>query len=788
MSELNAFRTELLTDSRNEANLSNGEDSEVSCYTKRALAFIDSTEELGGFPHDCHALGQRSDKSKWRIDGYCIESIDVESKDGGYETLSIFVTVFDGAMESKRMTKAAFERAFKEGGRFVSDAMKGYMSEELDDASPAKELAVVLSRHRKNIERVRLHLVTDIEVDHDLPETSRVRGFDDVPLIFRVWDIRRLHEISISEVGRKPIVVDFVRREGSAISCLAMPSENSEYKCYLAILQGDVLANLYQEFGTRLLESNVRSFLQQTGKVNKGIRDTIRAQPGRFLPYNNGLAATGSSLKIVDMPDGGVGIAEVQDLQVVNGGQTTASLYHTRKKFNADLSDVYVQMKLTVLTDPEQFVTVVPKIAEYSNSQNKVKLLDLRSNSPFLMDLEKVAQSAFAPVPGRPSIQSVWYFERVNGGYREKLNSAAGARDKRLLEEKFPKTQKLDKAAVFKYMNLFEGLPHIVSRGSQKNGLAYLAKVDSQFAKLSPGPTYWKTVVGCGILVKRLEKIFGTGDKSMGESGTRSFTVSYTASLFHARTDGRMDFESLWKLQSIPEVYTEILTDGLRWVYKKLLKNAFWVEAAKKEPTWKDMLDDHSDPFVNFDWDNLLWSEIESKKWRKSWSKQQTGADEELLSKISAPGLQFWNGACLLGARGKLESRDYNMAQRIRKSLTEGKVPSNSQLKRASEIIGKLHDAGFSDGDVNALAGGDKVDFDLGAALSRVRQLGASDWNLILGFEDYLVPKSVVSKKEWQGLRTSKSKLEKNEDPPLPKLKQAINCLDAINKKFRKSF
>ena len=404
MSELSAFRTEVLVDCRNEAAQSAGAESEVNAFTKRALSWIESTEELGGFPTECHALGQRRDKSFWRLDGYCIESIDVESEDGGFETLSIFVTVMDGASELKKMTKAVFERAFKEGGRFVSDAMKGYLSEELDDASPAKEFADELKRVRNQVERVRLHLLTDLEVEQDLPETSSVKGFDDVPLLFRVWDIRRLHEINISEVGRKPVVVDFVKREGSPIPCLAMPSENAEYKCYLAVLQGDVLANLYQEFGTRLLESNVRSFLQQTGKVNKGIRDTIRHQPGRFLPYNNGLAATGSAVKIMEMKGGGLGIAEVEDLQVVNGGQTTASLYHTRKKYRAELSDVYVQMKLTVLTDPEQFVSVVPKIAEYSNSQNKVKLLDLRSNNPFLMSLEKVAQSAFAPVPGSPNI------------------------------------------------------------------------------------------------------------------------------------------------------------------------------------------------------------------------------------------------------------------------------------------------------------------------------------------------------------------------------------------------
>ena len=787
MSELSAFRTEVLVDCRNEAAQSAGAESEVNAFTKRALSWIESTEELGGFPTECHALGQRTDKSFWRLDGYCIESIDLESEDGGFETLSIFVTVLDGASDLKKMTKAVFERAFKEGGRFVSDAMKGYLSEELDDASPAKEFADELKRVRNQVERVRLHLLTDLEVEQDLPETSSVKGFDDVPLLFRVWDIRRLHEINISEVGRKPVVVDFVKREGSPIPCLAMPSENAEYKCYLAVLQGDVLANLYQEFWTRLLESNVRSFLQQTGKVNKGIRDTIRHQPGRFLPYNNGLAATGSAVKIMEMKGGGLGIAEVEDLQVVNGGQTTASLYHTRKKYRAELSDVYVQMKLTVLTDPEQFVSVVPKIAEYSNSQNKVKLLDLRSNNPFLMSLEKVAQSAFAPVPGSPGHQSLWFFERVNGGYRERLNSAATPSARKTLEKKMPKGQKLDKAAVFKYMNLFEGLPHKVSQGSQKNGLAYLSMVDGQFGKKAPGPAYWKTVVGCGMLFKKLEKIFGTGENSMGESGTRSYTVNYTAALFHERTSGRLDFDMLWRVQSIPQAFDRILREGLAWVYQKLDQNAFWVEAAKKEVTWQTMLNDRSDPFSNYDWDSLLWSEARARQWREEWSEQQDGTDAGLLSEVGDLGARYWDGACVLGARGEMDDRDYKMAQRIRKSFNEGTLPSNAQLKRAVGIVLNLRESGFDDAAVKSEGRDSAVEFDVGVALTRVRQLSSQDWNLVLSFEDFIVP-SKATKKDWQGLRSTKTMLNRGEDPTLAKLKQAIKCLDAINRKFSRSF
>src|SRR5690606_35207677 len=135
------------------------------------------------------------------------------------------------------------------------------------------------------------------------------------------------------------------------IPCLAMPSNNDLYECYLGIVPGNLLSALYKNYGTRLLESNVRAFLQQTGKVNKGIRDTIKDNPHMFLPYNNGLATTAQEVKTRIDEKGQLLITGVKDFQIVNGGQTTASIFHTEKKFKADLSEVFVQMKLTVIKD-----------------------------------------------------------------------------------------------------------------------------------------------------------------------------------------------------------------------------------------------------------------------------------------------------------------------------------------------------------------------------------------------------------------------------------------------------
>ena len=131
-----------------------------------------------------------------------------------------------------------------------------------------------------------------------------------------------------------------------------MPSKSDLYECYLAIVPGTILSNLYRNYGTRLLESNVRAFLQQTGKVNKGIRDTIRFEPDMFLPYNNGLATTAQEVKTKFNKKGQLVITNVKDFQIVNGGQTTASIFHTAKKYKeADASKIFVQMKLTVIKD-----------------------------------------------------------------------------------------------------------------------------------------------------------------------------------------------------------------------------------------------------------------------------------------------------------------------------------------------------------------------------------------------------------------------------------------------------
>lgn len=276
-------------------------------------------------------------------------------------------------------------------------------------------MAFHVHRCARDIRRLRLFLITDgrsgadrLSVETDGLEISR-----------SVWDIERLHRLVTSGERREPIEINFVERFGRALPCLPVGSGAQDYDAMLAVLPGGWLADIYHQHGARLLELNVRSFLQATGKVNRGIRDTLREEPERFLAYNNGISATASRVETAPTAEGGVGIASVRDLQIVNGGQTTASI-HRAHMTGVDLAAVFVQAKITVI-EPRRLDEIVPLISKYANSQNKVNDADLRANDPLHVELETLSRTVWTPETGDELRQTRWFYERARGQYQDAL-------------------------------------------------------------------------------------------------------------------------------------------------------------------------------------------------------------------------------------------------------------------------------------------------------------------------------------------------------------------------------
>lgn len=271
----------------------------------------------------------------------------------------------------------------------------------------AKNLAKLIQSELPRIDEVRVHVLTNALV--------RDRAVDDIVVAdrrieFSVWDLERLYRASGEEITRDKIEVDFVKLTGAPLVVLEMKPPPAEYQTFLLILPGDVICKLYDQFGARLFEFNVRSFLQARGQVNKGIRDTLKNQPDRFLAYNNGLTATADEIGVGTLK-GETVIYSLKGLQIVNGAQTTASIHRAKKVDKIDVSRVAVSMKLTRV-QAEKLGEFVPLIAKFANTQNPVQLADLSANNDFHIAMERLSELVWAP-----GEESRWFYERARGAY-----------------------------------------------------------------------------------------------------------------------------------------------------------------------------------------------------------------------------------------------------------------------------------------------------------------------------------------------------------------------------------
>lgn len=321
-----------------------------------------------------------------------------------YETLDLFITIYNVDSKIETIAKADADKALTKLSKFFHNSFNKLYVNEIEESSEIFDLANTLSNLpeiQENLVRINAFLITNHEFKTDYKTSKKVAGY---PIFYRVIDINYL--FNLSEKSRIPIEIDF-QKLSIPLLCISSNVELEGYQSYLSIIPGTVLAHIYESYGLRLLEQNVRSSLQFTGKINQGIRNTILTEPHMFLAFNNGIAATAEEVRCIDLPDGqGKAISFIKDFQIVNGGQTTAAIYHASKKYNAKITDIYVQMKLTTIKNTDKFAETVGRIAEYANTQNKVSVSDLSSNKESLIMLEHLSRTIWAPPKTGESVQT----------------------------------------------------------------------------------------------------------------------------------------------------------------------------------------------------------------------------------------------------------------------------------------------------------------------------------------------------------------------------------------------
>lgn len=500
------------------------------------------------------------------------------------DQLDLFVSIYAGVDEVVPIPDSETKSAAEQCLRFLARCAEGRLASLMDESNDAYELAVTIQGAYAELDQIRIYVLTDRKARSKNFKNREVGG---KTIKLEVMDIERLHRHWSEGRPRDELVVDFTAVSGGPLPCVYVPGQMSDYDYALTVIPAEALHFLYEKYGPRLLEANVRSFLSVTGKVNRGIRDTLRNDPEHFMAYNNGIVVVADEASLSQTSEGGPGIAWLKGMQIVNGGQTTASIYFTKKKSpDTDLARVRVPAKIIILrsSEPESEEALISDISRYANSQNAVKQSDLSANKPFHVELEKLSQSTYCPDGvGR------WFYERAAGSYKTMLarDGTTPARLKQLRQVVVPPARKITKTDLAKYLNSWDQKPDIVSFGAQKNFVRFMEWVSESGSgdeSQSPDVAEYKRSIAKAILFKRVQSLV----RPMFPAFQGNVAV-YLVSLFANRLGSRTNLEKIWLRQDISEELRALLRTWAVEVHDVLHKSAngrMISEWAKKPECW----------------------------------------------------------------------------------------------------------------------------------------------------------------------------------------------------------
>lgn len=670
MLTIDQYAGDLVQEVLAEASLEGIERTTTDAFTQLVLELLSEAGELNDGTvcyHAAHGI---------EVSGYSV------SDDG--LSIDLFTSEFRQD-PARKLLKSEVIAHFKRLVAFVERCASGY-HDQLEEASPVFDMALDVEKALAGAQNIRCYLFASS------PATVRTypaATLGDIPVTFHVWDLQRLYRLFSSGTIHEPIVVDFEARYGSPLQCLTTPTTDTDYSVLLLIIPGLVLSDLYGEYGPRLLELNVRSFLLARGAVNRGIRETLLNNPERFLAYNNGISATASKVDIVTRADGSRYIRRVHDLQIVNGGQTTASIQHAVSRDGADVTNVFVQAKLTVVS-PTKLDEIVPAISKFSNTQNKVTAADFSSNDVFHVELEKISRSVWAPSPGGGGQESRWFYERARGQYADALNRERTPARQRTFKVQHPLRQKMTKTDVAKFENTWEQLPHLVSRGAEKNFREFMLRLGEQ-GRPKVDLSYFQRLVAKAILFRATEKI--VSGEAFG--GYRANIVTYTLARLSQATAKRIDLARIWREQQLaPDIEEAIrsLSHPVQHVIVNPPRQANIGEWAKRPECWAAV--------SAIEW--TIPGSLESQLLHTSVAAERTPppvpdpADQELLAEASAIAAETWFAVSHWAKEtSTLQPWQRSLAYSLGRLAARGATPSVKQARHGVALLTEARRLGF---------------------------------------------------------------------------------------------
>lgn len=677
-------------------------------FLSYATSLLINGEEFDDFI-ECHCNGTTRRGGYYGIDGYSIDETD--------GSCCIFIVDYHGPAAEDVIRGEDVKDAFKRIRFFVEESIRTELYREIHNRS-AMEFSRDLYYDNDKITKYRFYLLTDA-FNRQRAKTIKDETINGRIVELNVWDVERLYDLVCSQAQKESVEIVFQDFGIEGIPCVkavdhqnviadidvspvtenedddnAIPANIISYSSFLAVVPGEILNQLYLDYGAKLLEGNVRSFLSAKGKVNRGIQSTIKNYPEMFFAYNNGIAATATKVEVKNTKDGPV-ITYIKDLQIVNGGQTTASIANTlltaKKGDNVDLSKVAVPMKLSVL-EHSMAERIIPKISEYSNSQNKVEASDFFSNHPFHIRMEEYSRKTPVPAKGGNQFQQYWFYERARGQYNQgKMKFANKDAQLKKYTDRYPENQVITMLDLARYMQIYNCRPDIVSKGKQ-NMLKHFAeeiktsweKSDVQYNEL-----YFKRVVVLAIIYKRTDEIIKKSEWYRENRSYKANVIAYTMSVIFdfirkKRKNYELDFKRIWNEQNVYEELEEQITILQNEVHNfitgpRITENV--TEWCKKELCWtraQEQVWTISNAFLA----TLVSKEdVEAEK-KENKQTQKLANEVNALKEIYTRGPQYWSQVLEWGlTRSMLSEKEASIIRLSVNMFVTGRIISDKQAQ-----------------------------------------------------------------------------------------------------------
>lgn len=687
-----------------------------------ATGLLMNGEEFDDFI-ECHCEGLTRRKGRYGIDGYSIDETD--------GSCCVFIVDYRGPSKEDAIRKDDVDDAFKKLRFFVEESINNELFREVTNQA-AMEFSRDLYYDHEAITRYRFYLLTDA-YNRQRAKTIKDTKINNRTVELNVWDITRLYDLVCSQRQKESVEIYFADFGIDGIPCVkavdyvdviadidvvpaldgddengSVPENIVTYSSYLAVVPGTVLSQLYLDYGAKLLEGNVRSFLSAKGKVNKSIKATIKNYPEMFFAYNNGIAATATKVEVAYTPHGPV-ITYIKDLQIVNGGQTTASIANAlltaKKGETVELGKIAVPMKLSVL-DHSMAERIIPKISEYSNSQNKVEASDFFSNHPFHIRMEEYSRKTAVPSKGGNQFQQYWFYERARGQYNQgKMKIAKSESQLKKYTDRYPESQVITMLDLARYMELYNCRPDIVSKGKQKMLQKFAEEIKDSWEK---GDTqyneyYFKRIVALAIIYKRTDEIIKQSAWYRENRSYKANVIAYTMSLifYYIRKKYKkyeLDFKRIWNEQGVYEELEDQITILQNEVHNfitgpRSTENV--TEWCKKEQCWTRAQEQVWTITHAFAATLVSKEEVEAEQ-KENKQTQRLANEVNALTEIYARGPQYWKKVLDWGlSRRMLSEKEMSILKLSINMFVTGRVITDRQAQVVMSARKKLIENGM---------------------------------------------------------------------------------------------